>query len=96
VHVIIAVIALCDVIVTKIPIRLLHVYISMIFGSFYVIVTLLLHWTGVVSNIYPEYLDWALEPRLAVAVSLGLILAGCPLVHVFVYCVYKVRLCIRF
>ena len=94
VHLIIAVIVITELSVTKLPIRLLHVYLPMTFSFFYVIVTILLHVFDVKSDVY-SVLNWKENPGLGAGVSVILIFAACPVVHLLMFVIYKLRMIVH-
>ncbi|XP_076812853.1 protein rolling stone-like [Clavelina lepadiformis] len=94
VHVIAAFLALIELFANDIPIRILHFYWAMSFGLVYMFFTLILHWSGTISNVY-GVLNWQDNPSIAIAMSLGMILVGVPLVHFIVgFGFYRLRTCI--
>ena len=82
-----------DFILNRIPIRLLHFYHLSIFGAVYTIFSLVLHWTGFNSAIYPV-LDWANRTGFAIGLCLIIIFVVCPIVHFILYGIYKLKILI--
>ena len=90
-HAINSVLALIDLFMSRIPIRLLHfIYVS-IFGLLYVITTLILHGVGEKSNFYEGVLDWASYPGSSAGLCIAMIIIGSPLFHSVAFLFYNVR-----
>ena len=89
-HAINTVIMFIDFALNSIPIRLLHFYHLSIFGVVYTFFSLILHWTGYNSAIYPV-LDWANRTGFALALTLIIIFVVSPMVHSAIYGLYKLK-----
>ncbi|XP_064609916.1 protein rolling stone-like [Liolophura sinensis] len=99
VHAINSVIVLLDLAITAHPVRLYHVYqpvlYVLVYGLFYII-----YWAagGVDPHgnhyIY-KVLDWGRNPGSAAGLSFGLVCLAVPLIHLFVFGLYKLRLYIH-
>ena len=74
-----------------VPVRLLHFVYGIATTLVYVLSTLILHWLGIISDIYPGVLDWQNNPTKAILYCLlgvGLV----AIAHVFVFGLYKLRM----
>ena len=89
-HLINAIIMLLELLVNRIPIRILHFYNLFFFSIIYIVFSLILHGSGFSSAIYPV-LDWEQNWRLALGLALGIVLLVAPLVHLIVFGIYSVR-----
>jgi len=89
-HVINFVILLIDLLVSRIPIRLLHFIYPVTYSIVYILFTLILHWSKVTSSVY-SLLNWAASPGLAAGYGLATALVGMPLAHVLAFAIFNFR-----
>ena len=82
VHIINSVLAVIELSVGNLPIRILHFYQPVIFGFIYLVFTLILHWAGDRSAIY-AVLDWMGGPAMAAGYALGILFIAVPFFHIF-------------
>ena len=82
-----------DLFLCEIPFRILHFYHSVLAAIVYTFFTLVLHWSGYVSEIYPGVFDWANRPLATLAFCLVMTAVVTPLGHViFGFGLFKLRL----
>ena len=75
VHVTNAILAVIELLVNNIPVKMLHFYCPLIFGVVYIVFTLIFHWSDLNSSLY-VVLDWDNNAQRAVAyMFLGLFIA---------------------
>ena len=89
-HAINTVIMFIDFVFNKIPIRLLHFFLLSFLAVVYTVFSLILHWTGYNSAIYPV-LDWTNRSGFALALTLIIIFVVSPIVHGAIYGLYKLK-----
>lgn len=83
-HAINSIIAILNLIMCKIPVRLLHfIYVST-FGIFYACITLMLHGMGKQSTFY-GVLDWESHMGMSAAICLGVAFILSPICHFVSY-----------
>ncbi|XP_078681801.1 protein rolling stone-like [Branchiostoma floridae x Branchiostoma belcheri] len=95
VHILNAVVALLDIMVCGIHVRLLHVVYPMCFGLTYVVFAVI-YWAAdgkdAKGNPYIySVIDFSGDPGLAAGACVGLILLAVPLSHLFLYGLYRLR-----
>ena len=89
VHLICFVMSTIEIIVTKIPIRMLHFYQPVLFSIVYITITFLIRHSY--SPVY-KVLDWVNDPSTAITCSLCGTFLVVPFVHCFiVYPLYRLR-----
>ena len=81
---------LIDLLICKIPIRVLHFYHLCLFALVYTIFSLILHGAGYESRIYPV-LDWVNSAGSSIGIALIMILVAAPIAHMLVFGIYKLR-----
>lgn len=92
-HVTNSVLALIDIFMVAFPTRLLHFIYTVLYGVVYGFFMLIMHWTGVDSQIY-GVVDWANTPGVAAG---WLILAAIVMptaIHSIAFGLYHLRACI--
>ena len=89
-HLINSIITLIDLLICKIPIRILHFYHLCLCAVVYTIFSLILHGAGYESRIYPV-LDWANRVEFSIGIVLIMILVAAPIAHMLVFGIYKLR-----
>ena len=89
-HLINMIIMLVDLFLCDIPFRLLHFYHASIFGAVYGLFSLILHWAGYNSAIYPV-LNWATGTGFAIGVVFGAVFVVAPLTHCIGFGLYHLR-----
>ncbi|EDO45066.1 predicted protein [Nematostella vectensis] len=97
VHLLNSVFMLAETMLCSIPIRLFHVVYPFCYGAVYILFTVVYWSLGGKNNdgqpyIYPV-LDYTHALRLALGVAFGVPLVVLPLVHVFMYGIYRLRCC---
>ena len=93
-HVVNLIFLILDLFYVSVPVHLMHFIYSLITVIIYLLSTLILHWSGVKSDIYPEVLDWKnLPTRSALYSLLGAALVF--LSHLLVFGLYKLRVHIQ-
>ena len=94
IHGITLVIMLIDAFVVKHPIQLLHFLVTSIVGLTYIVYTLILHLTGVESEVYP-FLDWQNSAGTAAGMGIGFGLAGGIIGQLVHFSLYQIKLAIH-
>ena len=90
-HLINYILLLIDLFVNDIPIRLLHCIYPMGYAIIYILFTVILWASNFTSAVYPP-LNWAANPLSSTLLSLGVIFIAVPLLHVFHFGLYHLRL----
>jgi len=94
-HLVNFILLLIDIFLVAIPVRLFHVVYTVATILVYLLATLILHWLGIVSGIYPDVLVWQRYPTKSVIICLiGFVLVI--VAHVIVFALYKLRMYIYF
>ena len=89
-HAVTFIIIIIEHMVSAVPVRLYHYIFTLILGIIYAAFTIIYYAVdGVV--IYPKLLDWG-EPAVAAITVTGTILIVGPLVHLFFFAIYKLKL----
>ena len=89
-HAVTSIIIIIEHMVSAVPVRLYHYIFTLILGIIYVVFSLIYYAVdGAV--IYPKILDWG-EPTLPAIVVTGTALIAGPLVHLFFFAIYKLKL----
>lgn len=95
-HALNTILLLIEIVMTSMPIRVLHLIYPMIFACIYMIFTVI-YWaaggTDAIDNkryVYPM-LDYSNKPGLAAGLFLGVTLVGMPLAHLVFYGLYRLR-----
>lgn len=91
VHAMNSILAVIELTLNNLLVRILHFYWPILFGLIYVLVTLFLHFSGQISSIY-DVLNWDTRPGVAVAIVAVLLFVVVPLIHVvFVWGFFMIR-----
>ena len=91
-HAVTSIIVIIEHVLSAVPVRLYHYIFSLILGLIYVIFSLIYYAVdGVV--IYPKMLDWGKPTFPIIVVVLTAVVVG-PLVHLFFFAIYKLKLLI--
>lgn len=90
-HLLNSIVILLEMALSAIPVRLLHGLYPLIFGLIYVIFSAI-YWAMDHENVlYPNVLDWN-QPGMTVIVTLGLAIVIVPLLQLFLFGLYNLRL----
>lgn len=82
---------LIEILVVAFPMRLLHVIYPLLFGSVYIIATVIMHAVGDVSAVYPS-LNWAANPKGAAGFGIAGTFGGSIVGHLFMFLLYFLRI----
>lgn len=93
-HAMITILLVVDIFLVSFPVRFLHVVYPICLLLFYVLLSLIYHWTEVTSAVYPP-LNWRNDPGLAAGLSLIGSLAGTVILHSLVFGMYRIRYSIK-
>ena len=91
-HGVLLVLIILDTFLVAFPVRALHFVYPFAFASSYTVFTVILHFTGVNSTIYPVF-DYVNQFPKTLALALGACI-GCSAVHVVVFYLYRIKKCI--
>lgn len=79
-----------DLFIVAFPVRVLHLVYVLGLWALYLLFTLILHWTGVASQLYPV-IKWDTEPRKAAIFGVCAVVLGSSIMHSFAYAIYLCR-----
>ena len=90
VHVINSTLALIELLLGNLRIRMLHFFFSMAFGMVYLVFTVVLYWTEDIAAVY-DVLDWKNKPWLASWYAMGILLIAVPVFHFVAWGIMEMR-----
>ena len=94
-HLINSVVIVAEIMLSKIPVRILHVFHAMILGVCYILLTVIF-WAVDGTNARGEpyiysYIDYSKTPGFTSGLMVGFVLVGQPLVQAILFGLYKLR-----
>lgn len=94
-HLINSVVIVADLMLSTIPVRILHVFHALILGVLYIVLTVIF-WAVDGTNARGEpyiysYIDYSETPGFSIGLMVGFVLLGQPLVQALLFGLYKLR-----
>lgn len=89
-HAVNTIVVIIELFLSALPVRILHMVFTMMFGLAYTGMSLLLYFFYKKTAIYPEVLDWNYPVKTGLVVG-GLILVAVPVVQLVLFSLYKLR-----
>jgi hypothetical protein len=94
-HLLNSILIINEVMISSIPVRILHLVYSMVLGSLYFVFTII-YWSvgGTDTSGEPyvySYIDYGSHPGIAVAMFLSIVFVAQPLSQISLFCLYKFR-----
>ncbi|CAG2195165.1 unnamed protein product [Mytilus edulis] len=89
-HGINSVIVVVDLLISAVPVRLLHAVYAIIYGLIYITFTGIFFAAGNRSPIYPHVLDWR-QPAITIGVVVGVAVIAVPIVHLVLFCIHRIK-----
>ena len=89
-HAVNSIIIFLELLLSALPIRILHMVFAMMLGFAYIGMSLLLYFFYTTTPIYPKVLDWNHPLQTGLTVG-GLILIGVPIIQLILFSIYKFR-----
>lgn len=94
VHMMNSVIVLLELTFTALPIRLLHVVYTWLYGMIYVAFSAVYWYSDHANVMYPGVLDWN-QPVTTIIVLVVLMFVGVPILQAFLFLIYRLRVLIH-
>ncbi|XP_076111606.1 uncharacterized protein LOC143079850 [Mytilus galloprovincialis] len=89
-HGINSVIVVVDLLISAVPVRLLHAVYAIIYGLIYITFTGIFFAAGNRSPIYPHVLDWR-QPAITTGVVVGVAVIAVPIVHLVLFGIHRIK-----